>query len=415
MELFVSLRYLRGRKMGFVSLITNISILGVILGTMVLIAALSISNGFHAEVKSKIVGTMPHGQIRRFFYRPIMKYDSLARIVAADRRVAAVSPAIEGKSVIEYRNAKYDVPPIQDGVKVFAVVDSLESQVTDIDSAVVRGEWRLDSTVSYRDRKNPSIVIGKGLAKNFGVGLKDEVILMSSTGETAMGSITPKMVRFTVAGIFSTGMYEYDRLFTYISLEAGQKLYNMEGVQLINFRCTNINDATAAAQDINERLGHEFKHNDWESRNRSLFQWMKVEKRVILIVISLIMVVAAFNIASSLIMMIMEKRREIGILRSMGATRGAIIRIFLFNGGIIGLIGSTVGTVFGVALCLLQQRYEWITLPGDVYFVNVLPVLIKPADVVAIYIAANALCLLASLYPAMQASKMIPAQAMRID
>jgi lipoprotein-releasing system permease protein len=391
------------------------SILGVMLGTMVLIVALSISNGFHSEVRNKITGALPHGQLRRYHYRPIQNYDSLAAIVGRHPEVTAVSPSIEGKSVIEYYNPGRDVPPIQDGVKVFAVVDSLESHVTGIDQTIVRGTWGLDSTVSRRGRRLPSIVIGSGLAKGFGVDVKSELVLMSTTAGADMTTITPTMTRFTVAGIFETGMHEYDRLFAYISLNQGQNLYNISGVQFINFRCRDIFTARQTAEELNKTLGHEYTRIDWESRNQSLFQWMEVEKRVILIVISLIMLVAAFNIASSLIMMILEKRKEIGILRSIGASRKSIIRIFLFNGGIIGLIGSSLGTLAGIFICYLQNRYQIIDLPGDVYFINHLPVLLRYSDVIAVFAAANILCLLAALYPAWQASKLIPAEAVRID
>lgn len=401
--------------MGFITLITNISILGVLLGTMVLIVALSISNGFQTEVRDQITGALPHGQLRRYFYRPLENYDSLAALVQEHPSVVAVSPSIEAKSVIEYTNPVHDVPPIQDGVKVFGVVDSLESRITTVAQQMVRGEWGLDSAYSQRDRKNPAIIIGEELARGFGVDVGSEVVLMSTAGEGDLTTMTPRMSRFTVAGIFKTGMYEYDRLFTYINLDEAQRLYNVAGVQFLNFRCEDIFTAAAVAKELNEVVGHEFKRTDWESRNQSLFQWMEVEKRVILIVISLIMLVAAFNIASSLVMMVMEKRREIGILRSIGARRSSIVKIFLLHGGIIGLIGSLGGTIAGITLCVVQDTYQLIDIPGDVYFISSLPVLLMPRDVISVFVAANILCLLAALYPAWRASKLIPAEAVRID
>jgi lipoprotein-releasing system permease protein len=226
----------------------------------------------------------------------------------------------------------------------------------------------------------------------------------------------PRMDRFVVSGVFETGMYEYDLNLVYVSIASAQSLFNVKGVEGINIRTTNLFDADRICESVKESLGgYPYRASDWKSQNRSLFQWMKLEKLVIFIVISLIMVVAAFNIVSSLIMMILEKRREIGILMSMGATARSIMKIFVLNGTIIGLLGSTLGCALGFFLCYVQHRYELISLPGDIYFIDKLPVLMEPWDVAAVYVTANIICLLAATFPARQASKLLPAESIRYE
>jgi lipoprotein-releasing system permease protein len=193
-------------------------------------------------------------------------------------------------------------------------------------------------------------------------------------------------------------------------------LFSKPGVEGIAIKTTDMFKADAIARAVRDSIGgYPYRAMDWKSQNKSLFDWIRLERLVIFIVISLIILVAAFNIISSLIMMILEKRREIGILMSMGASQGAVMRIFMYNGIVIGILGSTLGTVFGVSLCLAQYHYRFIPLPGDIYFVDTLPVLVQWGDVLAIYITANILCFIATLYPAWLASKVLPAESIRIE
>lgn len=402
--------------MGFVSLITIISIIGVILGTLALVVTLSIANGFQQEIIDSVTGTLPHVQIRKHFYRPIENPDSVEAVVRAYPGVTATSQSIEGKSVIEFNDPSPSIAPMQEGVKVHAINDSAEAFITDISKMIVQGEWSLDSAKSYKNRLNPGIIVGEELVKEFGrVSIGSELIMMSSSGDKKSFNPTPKMMRFTVTGIFKTGMYEYDKLFTYISVESGKKLFDLSNVQFINFRCEDPFKAEQIADEVNLKVGHNFKHADWKSRHQSLFEWMEIEKLVGIVVISLIIVVAAFNIVSSLMLMIMEKRREIGILMSMGASRGSITLIFLYHGVIIGLIGSTLGALLGILATYLQSEYQLIKLEGNVYFVDYLPVLINYWDVVLVFIFSNVICISAAVFPAWLASKILPAEAVRID
>ena len=411
-ELFISLRYLHGKKMGFVSIITILSIIGVILGTFVLIGALSVANGFENEVRDRIVGTFAHGRIMKFHNETIYNYNELRDSIQQNPEIIATAPVIMGKGAVERSD-------LQEGVMIMAVDDSLEKGVSDLHKKMLRGEgpFQLDSTLSARDRKLPAIVIGSGLAKKFGVRKGMELVLMSISQSEGSIDPTPTMMRCVITGVFETGMYEYDQNLVFVSIESGRKLFSMKkGVEGINFRCKNMFEASKVARKVVADLGgYPYKYSDWQTQNRSLFQWMKLEKLIITLFLSIIILVAAFNIMATRIMIIMEKRREIGILMSMGLTKSGVMRIFLLNGVIIGLIGSVIGTVSSVLLCYIQQVTHFIPLPGDVYFINFLPVEIKFTDILIVFIGTNIITVLATLYPAWSASKLLPSQAIRMD
>lgn len=410
MEWFVAQRYLRGRRRkGFISLITYISTAGVFLGTFVLILALAIANGFEKEVRDRIVGTLAHAKILQYHSRPFEGYDTLRTQILSHPRVLAASPYIMGKGGIEHDG-------VQEGVMVMGIDCDLEKDVTNISKVIKFGEYELDSAKSYRGRVLPGIIIGLGMADKMGVRQGNEVVLMSLVPVEGEMDPVPKMMRFVVRGVFETGMYEYDLNLIYISIESAQKLFMTDGVEGIEIKTDNIFDAGKIAEEVKDNLGgYPFKYLDWLTQNRSLFQWMKLEKLIIFTVISLIIIVAAFNIVSSLFMMILEKRREIGLLMSIGATSKSIMKIFILNGAIIGFVGSTFGVIFGISFAFIQYHYHLIPLPGDVYFINTLPILLEWGDVVAIYLASNVICILAATYPAWQASKMLPVEAMRFE
>ena len=411
-DLFIALHYLLGkRKGGPISFIIYISAAGVFLGTLVLVIALSVSNGFESEVRNRIVGTLADAKILQYYSRPIVNYDSLRQIVLKQPGVVAASPYIMGNAGIEYDK-------VQEGVIMNGIDAAIETTVTDIGKKMVFGSYSLDSMESERKRKLPAILIGIGLADKLGVRPGGEVVVGTlAPDENGELSTTPKMGRFVISGIFETGMYEYDLTFIYVSIPSAQRLLNINGVEGIEIKTTDLSKADRIAKSVKDSLGgYPYRASDWKSQNKSLFDWMRLEKLIIFIVISLIMVVAIFNIVSSLIMMIIEKRREIGILMGMGATSGTIMRIFMLNGIVVGVLGSTLGTALGLLICYIQQRWSIIPIPGDIYFINKLPVKIFLfPDVVAIYVTANLLCFLATLYPARLASKVLPAESIRIE
>lgn len=410
MELFVALRYLRGkRKIGFISLITYISAGGVFLGSLVLVVALAVANGFEKEVRDRIVGTLAHGKVMQYHGRTILNPDSMMTEVEKCPGVVTSAPYIEGKGGIEHEESR-------EGVLVMGVDQTRALRVTELGDKIVFGAFFLDTAESVRERLYPGLVLGLGLADKIGVRPGNEVVLMglASGGETF--DPTPRMKRFTVTGIFETGFYEYDINLVYISVPSAQELFSVEGVHGIQYKTVDMFTAGNTAKELTKHLGgYPYWTSDWRSQNRSLFDWMRLEKIVIFLVISLIIIVAAFNIISSLIMMILEKRREIGVLMGLGATNGAIMRVFMFNGMIIGFLGATAGTLLGVLLCYIQYRWHLIPLPGDIYFMNTLPVLIRPLDVVTVYVAANVICWLATLYPAWRASRILPAESIRFE
>jgi lipoprotein-releasing system permease protein len=410
MELFVALRYMRGtRKIGFVSWITYISAAGVCLGALVLVIALSIANGFEKEVRDRIVGTLAHAKVTRQHANEIIDHESLRSVILDHPEVLGAAPFITGKGGVEHQNR-------QEGVMINGVDPELEITVTEIHEAIIGGSFNLDTLTSTRGRRFPGILIGKGLSDRIFAREGAEVVLYCLPMDDGQHDLTPKMGRFVVAGIFETGMYEYDINLVYISIASAQNMLNMTGVEGIHIRTTDLFKADRIASDVKDYLGgYPYHVLDWQSQNRSLFQWMKLERLIIFIVISLIIIVAAFNIVSSLIMMILEKRREIGILMSMGATSGAIMRVFMLNGIVVGFIGSTVGTILGAAVAYVQYRWRLIPLPGDIYFINTVPMEVKMFDVAIIYIAANVICWVATIYPAWKASSLLPVESIRYE
>lgn len=413
MEWFVALRYLRGkRKLGFISLIAYVSAGGVFLGTLVLVVALAIANGLEKEVRDRIIGLFAHARIQKYYGRPITEVDSLRQVLLATEDVVAVAPYLSGKGSVEHEGT-------QEGVMFMGVDDSLESTVTDLKSTMLMGELRLGPVVSARGRTCPGILVGSGLADVLGVRPGAEVVLgtIAASEEEPVDLMSAvRAARYTVAGVFETGMYEYDLNLVYISLESAKELLDFSGIEGFQLKTRDLFRADIVAQRARARLGgYPFRATDWKAQNKSLFKWMKLERLIIFIVISLIVIVAAFNILSSLIMMILEKRREIGVLMSMGATTSKVMKVFMFNGTIIGVAGSTLGVGLGLLLCYIQVKWALIPLPGDIYFINRLPVLVRWIDVLAVYVSANLICFLATLYPAWQASRILPAESLRIE
>lgn len=404
-ESFVSWRYLRGkRKVG-----TYVTAMGICLGSFVLIIALSIANGFEKEVRDRIVGTQAHARIMQYHSIPIQNYDSLLQEIVKFPRVTGAAPYITGKAAIEHDQ-------IQEGVMFTAVDDKLEPSVTDLGTTVKWGTFNLDSTESNSGRKCPGVCIGIGLADKFGIRDGAEVVLMTLIGVEGEADPVPRMGRFTVTGVFETGMAEYDQVLIYISIHSAQQLLNRTGVEGIQIKTEDLFKAGDVASDLREFLGgYPYRVIDWMAQNQTIFKWMKLEKLIIFIVISLIMFVAALNIVSSLVTTVFEKRREIGILMSMGATSSTIMKIFMRYGIIVGFVGSTVGTALGVFLCFIQYHWRLISLPGDIYFINTLPVIIQAADILMVYVAANVIAWLTTIYPAYKAAQMLPAESMRYE
>jgi lipoprotein-releasing system permease protein len=413
MEWFIALRYLKGkRKFQFVNIIAYISASGVLLGSLVLVVALSVANGFEKEVRDRIVGMFAHARIMQYFGRPLENADSLRQIILKTPGITGAAPYLSGKGSVEYDGA-------QEGVLIMGIDDSLERTVTDLARTITHGKLALDSALSINRKRYPGVLIGSGLSDKLGIREGGELILgtlSAQGGDEADPLSRIRAGKYTVAGIFETGMYEYDLSLVYISLRSAQELFQVRGVEGLQVRTADLFSADKTVDRAKTALGgYPFRVVDWKNQNKSLFKWMKLEKLIIFIVVSMIIVVAAFNIICSLIMIILEKRREIGILVGMGASSSSIMRIFLLNGIIIGLVGSTLGVVIGTLLCYAQYHWGLISLPGDIYFIDKVPILIDPVDILAIYGSANVICFLATIFPSRIAAGILPADSLRYE
>lgn len=409
-EFLIAKRYLQAkRRTGFISLITYLSIGGVFLGTAALIIALSMANGFENEVLSRIVGTFAHLKIQQYHNQPVTNYELLRKKIRKTPGVVASAPFITEKVGISSKQ-------IQDGVLVMGINLKEEIKVTDIDKNLKTGKLSFDSVSSNNGNRYPAIVMGFGLADKLRLDIGDEVTLMSlQAGDEWVPGMLPRMAKFVLAGITECGMYEYDANICYVDLKQAQKLFDMDGaVTGIHIKVDNVFNADIIGQNIQDKLGYPYYSLDWKAQNRSLFSWMRIEKIVIFSVILLIVIIAAFNIVSSLIMIVMEKTKEIGILLSMGAKQKSIRRIFMLQGIFIGLTGTILGGIFGLSVCYIQHKYNIIPLPGDIYFINSVPIQTRFWDTVAVFASTNLLCFLATLYPSARAARLIPVKALRI-
>jgi len=408
-EFFVAKRYLKAkRRTGFISIITYISIGGVTIGVTALILVLSVMNGFEQEVRSRLLGADAHIRLRKFFSETITESDSIINIVKKNKHIIGASAAIYEKGMISTK--KYQEPA---GIK--AIDPKTAGDVTDIDDKIILGELNLTPRI-VNDKKLPAILLGKYLADAiYATHIGDSVAVWTMPKAGGLFA-QPRIKYFYVAGLVEIGYYEYDKLFAYMSIEEAQDLFRMgRGVSLIEIKLDDYTLANEVAGYIEDELGYPYKPLTWFELNRSLYSWMEIEKWGSFIILSLIIMVAAFNIISSLIMVVMEKTREIGILKSMGASSRSILKIFVFEGLLVGIIGTVLGNIIGYSLGFLQLHFGIVSLPSDVYLISSLPIVLEWPDFFAISAVAIVLSLIASYYPAYKASKLVPVDAIRYE
>jgi lipoprotein-releasing system permease protein len=405
-ERFIGGRYLRAKqKQAFISLITYLSIAGVAVGVMALIVVIAVMTGFEVDLKTRILGGQANVVLMRYS-GPFEDYRSVMQRVAEVDGVAASTPFIYTQVMLR------------------TISNTTGAMLRGIDPATIGGVLKTLENVRVPEGSTPAgaeaadvpgIVLGRELAKNLGVVQGDPVHVISPRGMLAPTGHVPTMKPFRVSGYFESGMYEYDQTFAYINLADAQRLLRMgEAVTGLEIRVHDIYRAREVADAIVARLGPSYYARDWMQMNRNLFKALKLERRVMFIILSLIVLVAAFNIASSLIMLVMGKTKDIAILKAMGATDRSIRKIFVFNGMVIGVVGTGLGLVLGVLVCALLRRYNIHELTGDIYyFTTQLPVKMEAPDVIAIVAAALAICYVATLYPARQAARLNPVEAIR--
>jgi lipoprotein-releasing system permease protein len=407
-EYFIAKRYLGAkRKTGFISIITYVSIAGITIGVTALILVLSVMNGFEGEVRSRLIGADSHLRVRKFFTDPISKPDSLMKIIKQNSQVVGVSPAISEECMITSSSTQR--PTI-----IKAIDAATANDVTEISNKMVLGDLDFSERIIGGKRLR-GIVLGRYLADAIlTLNIGDVVSVWSMPKEGGIFA-QPAIMQFYVAGLVEFGYYEYDKLLSYISIEDAQKLFSMQGVSWIDVKLANYEEAGKVGKEISSVLGYPYTTMSWFERHKSLFSWMEIEKWLFFLVLSLIIMVAAFNIISSLVMVVMDKTREIGILKSMGATSKSIMRIFMFEGMLVGIIGTALGNIIGYIIAFLQIKFDLIAIPSDVYLINHFPVELQLIDFFLISFMALFLSFVSSVYPAYKASQLVPVEAIRYE
>jgi len=407
-ELFISLRYLKAkRKQIFISLITILSMAGVGLGVMALVVVLSVMSGFEEDLKTKILGTNAHLVIFQHG-SPMRDYGELSQKVEGIDGVVATTPFIFTQAMITSETNVL-------GVVLRGIDPNTAGRVINIEKTLKKG-----SVGSLKGEEGssepPGILVGKELAQTLGIMLGDTVVVVSPLGALAPMGTGPPMKKFRVSGIFDSGMYEYDTTLAYISLRSAQKFLAMDNsVSGVEVKVQDIYGVKKVAREIQRALGFPFWTKDWMQMNKSLFAALKLERTVMFIILVLIVLVAAFGIISTLIMVVMEKNKDIAILKSMGAAGRSIMRIFIFEGLIIGVVGTALGLIGGYGICMLLAKYQFISLPSDIYYISRLPVKMNGIDFFLVALAAIGISFLATLYPSWQASRLDPAEAIRYE
>ncbi len=406
-ELFVCLRYLKAtKKQGFISLISVISVAGVAVGVTALIVVIAVMTGFGEEFRDKILGVNAHIVVQQFG-GALQDAETIQQTIQSHDEVTGVMPYIYGQSMITTGQGGSGCVVRGIDPESAALVLSLPSQLT---------AGSLSSLELNDDTPNqtPGIIIGIQLAKQLRVYMGDRIRLLSPSGTLSPIGILPKVKTLEITGIFETGMFEYDSSLVYIPLETAQKFFQTNGaVHGLEVTVQDIDRAGIIGEELRDTLGNLFIVKDWMSMNQNLFSALKLEKTAMFVILTLIILVAAFNIVSTLIMVVIDKTREIAILKAMGANSQQVLRIFIFEGLIIGLSGTIIGLIGGLSICEILKRYKLIELPGNVYPMTTLPIKILPMDITVIGISAVLITLLATVYPAWKAAQVEPAKALR--
>ncbi|MBI5060338.1 ABC transporter permease [candidate division KSB1 bacterium] len=398
---FIALRYLRSRSHGgFISLITYLSVGGVTLGVAALIIVLSVMNGFETEVRARILGADAHLRLTTYDNKGVPAWREAAQIARALEHITGVSPYIYEKGMVRLGDQA-------DGVMIRGVDLASLNTVSDISRHVISGQLTL-----ARDGI-PGLVLGRFLAERIGADVGDTVVVFSPAGMTTTFS-APAVKQFVLTGIFQTGLFEFDDLLGYIDLGIAQQLFlRGDKVDGLEIKLDDMWQAEAVKYQLEDKFSDPFYAQTWFELRRTLFSWMKIEKWMWTIILSLVILVAAFNILSTLIMVAMEKRRDIGILKAMGARDRDIARIFSAQGLIVGIFGSLLGVTIGFLVCLGQLHYKWIALPSDIYFLEALPIEMKALDFLIVTVIAIALSYVGAVYPAKRAAQLTPVDAIR--
>ena len=397
LEFFIALRYQNARRRGVFTLLTTcIAVGGITLGVAALIITLSVMTGFQRDIREKILGIQPHIVITKENGIPFGDYVKISHQARENKSVTAVAPFVMNQAILRYGQ-------VSTGVVLKGIDYKQEDALVGISKILVNRAGNFEMG-------NNDILIGTELAHSLMVTSGDELIVMTQ-GQLAL---VPRMEKFRIKALFHCGMYEYDANLAYVTLEAAQKLFQSEGaVTGLGVSVKNWEKADAVEKQLQETISYPYWIRSWHRMNKNLFSALKLEKIMMFIILALIIIVAAFNIISNLLLLSVEKAKEVGILSAMGMSRSKISRIFFFEGLIIGLGGIISGVMLGVGLSLILKKYHFIHLPQDVYYVSTLPVRIVPSDIFAIIACALAVTVFAAIYPAYQVTKLDPLEAIR--
>jgi lipoprotein-releasing system permease protein len=419
-ELFVSLRHLKAKRtQKFISLNTWISVGGVALGVMALIVVIAVMSGFGKDLRDKILGTNSHIVVTNITRSGMDDYESVLKKVMQAEGVKAAAPFILNQVMLTAGGNS-------SGVVVRGIDPDREAMVSDLEKNLIQGDLAMlkRSEKASKDPRRDKIILGKELAQKLGVQMDDAVSMVSPASRLTPMGLVPKIKLFKVVGFFESGMFEYDSSLAFISVESAQKFFSMKGtVSGVEIRVDDIDRADKIAESLQESLGFPYYARDWMRMNKNLFSALRLEKIVMFIILILIILVAAFNIVSTLFMVVMEKTKEIAILKSMGASRTSIMKIFSLQGLIIGVTGTFIGCVGGFTIVpnlneivgFIESIFGITAFPSDVYYLDKLPSEIQYLDSFLIIIFSILICFLASLYPAWRASRMNPVDGLRYE
>jgi lipoprotein-releasing system permease protein len=403
-EYFVAKRYLTAkRKQAFISVITFISILGITIGVMALVIAIALITGFQGDVQDKILGSTSHIIIRDYSEGGLEDYEQLIQQVRGLDGVINASPIVLDYGLIT------------------GVVKSQGAMLRGVDFEREKesSPWLQDLSMGELpdpEAKRDGILLGRDLSFSIGASVGDKVTLLTSSSRLSPMGPLPRMRQFVVTGIFHTGLYDFDSVTALVSLKAAQKVFNLKNnINLIQVRISNISRAAETAEEIKELLPPQAYAITWMELNRALFSALRLEKQLMFLTITLIVLVAALNIIATLILMVMEKTRDIGILKAMGTTSRSIRKIFFLQGAMIGVIGTAVGTVLGLIWCWLANTFELIKVPQEIYVIAFVPFRIKPLDLLMIIGVTLLISFLSTLFPSHRASKVDPVEALKYE
>lgn len=405
-ELYFALRYLKAkRKQAFIPVITVISVLSVMVGVMSLVVVLSVMNGFRDDLMSKILGVNSHVLIMNYG-GPFKDYEKVGKRVEKVDGVLASTPFIYSQGMIN-----------SSGNVSMAVIRGLDPRsvvnVLDIESMIKKG-----SLASIQGSANglPGIIIGNELSRKVEAHPGDTLTVVSPGGKSTPSGRAPKTRKYKVTAIFDSGMYDYDASMAFISLKESQDFLGLgDRVTGLEIKVRDVYKADTVARAIQEKLGYPYWTRDWKLTNRNLFAMLSLQKTTLFVILSMIVLVGALSIIGTLVMVVMEKKKDIAILRAMGTSARSIMSIFILQGVFVGIVGTLSGLVSGLGICFILAKYKFITLPADVYYISALSVQVEFSDIFFVALSAVIICFFATLYPSWRASKLNPVDAIRYE